>query len=68
MIAVDDPHSVEVRNAFGNAVTQWMSALQDLGNNLPAAARAAVAGMQSRSAGGYSPTCSPSAAGMSSAS
>jgi hypothetical protein len=52
-IIPDDPRSKEVRNAFGNAVTQWIAALRDLGDDLPAEARAAVAGMESRSAGGY---------------
>lgn len=53
VIAPNDPRSVEVRNAFGNAVTQWVAALQDLGADLPVGARAAINGMQSRSPGGY---------------
>ncbi len=52
-IAPDSPRSQEVRNAFGNAVAQWMGALQDLGPDLPPAARVAFQGMLSRSAGGY---------------
>jgi hypothetical protein len=53
VIAPDDQRSIEVRNAFGNAVTQWMGALQDLGPDLPQGARMAINGMQTRSAGGY---------------
>jgi hypothetical protein len=52
-IPPDDPRSVEVRNGFGNAVTQWMGALQDLREDLPQGARAAMAGMISRSPNGY---------------
>ena len=48
-IAPDDQRSLQVREAFGNAVTEWMASLQDLRDDLPAAARAALDGMQSRS-------------------
>lgn len=42
-----------VRNGFGNAVSQWMGALQDLRDDLPAGVRAAMTGMTSRSTSGY---------------
>lgn len=42
-IAPENTRSQEVRNALGNAVTQWMGALQDLEPDLTALARAAFA-------------------------
>jgi hypothetical protein len=52
-IDVDDPRSTVVREAFGNAVTQWMGALQDLGPRLPTEAQSRLAGMISTSTGRY---------------
>lgn len=52
-IAPDDPRSIQVRDAFGNALAQWMGALQDLGSELPAPAHVVVESMISRSANGY---------------
>jgi hypothetical protein len=46
---MDDPRGAQVREAFGNAITIWMAALQDLGPELPEAARPAVEAMISRS-------------------
>ena len=53
-IAPDDERGAVVREAFGNAVTQWMSALQDLGPRLPAGARSQLGGMISSTPNGYS--------------
>ena len=53
-IPVGDPRSTIVRDAFGNAISQWMGALQDLGPRLPEGARHSLSGMISTSPGGYS--------------
>lgn len=53
-IAGDDPRGQIVQDAFGNAITQWMGALQDLGPRLPAALQARFGAMVSPTPGGYS--------------
>lgn len=52
-ITVDDARSIEVREAFGNAVSLWMGALQDLGPRLPSQAQSRLAAMISTSTGRY---------------
>lgn len=52
-IPPDDPRSIAVRDGFGNAITKWMGALQDLGDRLPAGARQAVSSMIGHTSGGY---------------
>ena len=52
-IAPDDERGAIVREAFGNAITQWMSALQDLGPRLPAGASSQLGGMIASTPNGY---------------
>lgn len=51
-IAMNDPRGQEVRSAFGGALAQWIGALQDLGTDLPEAARPAVEAMITKSSSG----------------
>lgn len=54
-----DQNAIEIRLAFGNAVTQWMGALQDLGNDLPTAVRPVLNAMISHSPNGYTMLAPP---------
>jgi hypothetical protein len=58
-IAAEDPRGPIVREAFGNAITQWMGALQDLGPRLPTALQTRFGAMVSSTPSGYSVLAPP---------